>query len=59
MAESDTCLICAETPEPTRSGTFLSFKAFLHPKWKISEGDFPWDEPMKTRDPNLFGMANE
>jgi hypothetical protein len=36
------------TPEPTRSGTFLSFEAFPQPNRKISEGDFSWDGPSET-----------
>jgi hypothetical protein len=46
----------AASSEPTGSGTFLSFAAFLQPKWKIDEVDFSWVEPLKPRDPNLFDI---
>jgi hypothetical protein len=44
------------TPQPTGSGTFLSFAAFLEPKRKISEGDFSWVEPLKAKGPDPFDI---
>ena len=43
-------------PEPTGSGTFLSFKDFPWPKQKIPEGDFSWVEPLKATIWNLFDI---
>ena len=44
-------------PEPTGSGTLLSFAAFLYPKRKISEVDFSWVEPLNPTIWNLFDIC--
>jgi hypothetical protein len=36
----------------------LSFAAFLQPKRKISERDFPWDGPLKPTIWDLFDIAH-
>jgi hypothetical protein len=52
-----TSMIRGGAAEPTGSGTFLSFKAFLYSKRKISEDEFPWDKPLNRPIWNLFDIG--
>ena len=46
-------------PEPTGSGTLLSFAAFLHSKRKNQDRRFSRIEPLSARGPNLFDIGSE